>query len=909
MSKLQIIITVVCYLAALFLIANYAEKFKSKHKFILPQSVIYALSWAVFCTAWTFFGSVGNAAKSGISFLPVYIGPTIFMPLLSLVLLKIVRICKSQRITSIADFISSRYGKNIQIGILVTILCIIGIVPYIAIQLKAITSCINLMTQYHSHSNSLFSDTTFYISIGLAFFIIVYGIRNVDTTERHTGVIHAIAFESIIKIISFLAIGIWVFIRYVKPLHLPTLANQIPQITQLFTYNNPHSSISWFLIALVSALAIILLPRQFQVAVVENTNEQHIQKASWMFPLYLFVINIFVLPIALAGIMYLPKSVDMDMAILHFAVFSQSNILVLLVFIGGFSAATGMVIVETIALTNMISNSLTMPLLIASGKLKQASTSYSQIIINSRRWGVFILLSLAYIFEKWVAERYSIVSIGLISFVAVAQFAPALIMGIYWKQPNKKAAFWSISIGFIIWFYTLVIPSISIENSFWSTCVEYGPWHISWLQPTHLFGMQTLDQISHGIFWSLLLNIAVYMILSYMLQPSLQETYQATLFVDIQDQPFAMGNTLWKGVVLQDDIEHTLQNFLGASRTKILLDGYANRHQINLQSGQIADPRIVSFAERILGGVIGAASSRLMISAVTQDETLTLHGVFDIVKESQQTIELNKELRKKSLELEKASKELSKVNMQLTKMDELKNEFLYTVTHELRTPLTSIRALSEIIYDNPEMEEEQKQQYIDIIIKETEKLSHLITQVLNLEKYESGKQKIYPSSFDMGVLCKEVIQSLLPLYEAQQLTVNLHHPNSNYIIYADRDLIRQVLYNLISNAIKFAQHTIKIHMMSIDETIEVSVKDDGIGLHPETKDMLFDKFFQAKQGHLQKPVGSGLGLAICKKIIDLHDGKIYAENNKSKGACFTFVIPNIYAHGTGSRTENFSGGR
>jgi Na+/proline symporter/nitrogen-specific signal transduction histidine kinase len=895
MSKLLIISVIIGYLVMLFLIANFAERLKKKNKSILPPSLTYALSIAVFCTAWTFFGSIGNAAKTGIGFLPVYLGPTLYMPLIGLVLVKIIRICKAQRITSIADFISSRYGKNISLGVLVSLFSIIGIIPYIAIQLKAISASVNLLTQYSNLQDSIFTDSTFYISIGLVFFIIIYGIRNVDTTERHTGVVSAIAFEAIVKLVAFIAVGIFVcYYLFNGITDIFTQASSIEQLKNHFIFNEQMNPMSWFLISIVSALALILLPRQFQVSIVENTDITHVKKAMWMFPLYLLIINLFVLPIALAGILTFPNGIDYDMLLLHFPNHNGHTLLTLFVFVGGFSAATGMVIVEVIALTTMISNNITVPLLLSSKLFKHNPFSISKTILMSRRIGVIILISLAFIFEKVVAENYSLVSIGMISFVAVAQFSPSVLLGIYWKAANRKASLASILIGFSIWFYTLVLPSLSNSSQYIHSIVQDGPFHLSILKPTSLFGMQSLDTISHGIFWSLLINTIIFIIISFQTKASIEEEHQALLFVDTdnQDAPFKQG--IWKGITLLKDIKNVLSNFIGQERTSLLLEGYANRHSIILDKEKEADTRIVNFAEQILGGVIGSASSRLMISSVTKDEKVSLDEVIDIVKESQQFIELNKELRKKSIELEKASNELSKANTQLKQMDELKNEFLYTVTHELRTPLTSIRALSEIVYDNPDLDDEQKQDYLDIIIKETEKLSHLITQVLNLEKYESGKQKIYPSSFDIKQLSKDVIKSLTGLSEERKLNINFICQDSSMIIHADKDLINQVIYNLVSNAIKFAETTIDIYILPSIDDIEIKIKDDGPGINESTKDLLFDKFYQSKQSHLQKPVGSGLGLAICKKIIELHHGKISVENNQGKGASFTFALPIIH---------------
>lgn len=894
MNKLLLIAVVLGYLLMLFGIANWAEKLRLKRKSLLPPSWTYSLSIAVFCTAWTFFGSVGNASRTGLGFLPVYIGPTLFMPLIAVVLIKMIRICKAQRITSIADFISSRYGKNNSLGIMVTVFSVIGIVPYIAIQLKAISASLNLLTGYADSQHTLFTDTTFYTAIGLAMFSMIYGIRSVDTTERHAGVVSAIAFESIIKLLVFILIGVYIcYFIFPNVQHIFQEALAVESLKQHFVIVQKTSSFSWFLIALVSALAIILLPRQFQVAVVENTNEHHVKMAMWIFPLYLLLINLFVLPVAMAGVLSFPQGIDMDMILLHFPMSHHQTILAVLVFIGGFSAATGMVIVELIALTTMMSNHISIPIFLRNSSNAYANKKMISFILWNRRAGVLVLILLAYIFEKFVAEQNSLVSIGLISFAAVAQFAPSVLLGMYWKQANRKAAIISIIVGFSIWFYTMVLPSLASTSNYIQQICDSGLFGIQLWRPTAFLGITSLDTVSHGILWSLFFNIVSFVMVSLKTTSSIEEIHQANLFVDAEVVKLDEVN-IWKGTTYFKDVVQVLSNFLGPERSKILIEGYSNRHSIIIDEEQKADPRIVSFTERILGGVIGAASSRLLVSSVTKEEKISFDEVIDIVKESQQIIELNKELRKKSQELSKASNELARMNEQLLKMDELKNEFLYTVTHELRTPLTSIRALSEIVYDNPDLGDDLKQEYLNVIIKETEKLSHLITQVLNLEKYESGRQKIHATSFNVKELVEEVIASLKPLGAERQLQMNLVCPNSILLVHADKDLIRQVIYNLVANAIKFASSQIEILITPFIDDIEIRVKDDGDGIHELTKDLLFDKFYQSKQQQLQKPEGSGLGLAICKKIIDMHHGKIRAENNHGKGASFIFVLPNIY---------------
>jgi len=892
-----IVIILLVYLSILFLIANYAERKFKEQKYLLHPSLIYALSITVYCTAWTFFGSIGTASKTGIGFLPTYLGPTLFMPIIGIVLLKIIRISKSQHITSIADFISSRYGKNIALGMLVAFFCVVGIIPYIAIQLKAISTCIQLLSVAGNQQHLLLFDSTFMITMLLAFFIIIYGLRNIDTTERHTGIVTAIAFESIVKLVAFLVAGIYiVYFLFNGVGDIFNQASKQTALADLFQLPKNYNPFSWFLMLLVSGLAIILLPRQFQVAVVENTDENHLKKTMWMFPLYLFLINIFVLPIAIAGKLLLTSNTDADMFLLSLPLFKNQMIIGYIVFIGGFSAATSMLIVETIALTNMISNNIIVPLILDTPSQHKISSQYlNKIIILSRRFGVFVILLLAYAFEKLVAEQFSLVSIGIISFAAVAQFAPALLFGLYWKKANSKAAGFSIVVGFICWSYMLILPSFANANPTVHAIINHGLFHLSFLKPTAFLGLKNFDVISHGIFWSLLANVTVFVLVSVNSTTSQQEKYQAMLFVDINQHLHISDKTQpWKGITLINDLKQLLENFLGKERSILLLEGYAKRHTIIVENNSEADSRLVAFTERILGGVIGVASSRIMISSITKDEQVTKEEVLNIVKESQHFIELNKEMKRKAVELTKVSNELINANELLKNMDEQKDEFLYTVTHELRTPLSSIRALSEILYDNPDLEEEQRMQFLNNIVTETERLSHLITQVLNLEKYESGKQRLMLSSFNYEEMIDTTVLSLQPLWQQKNIQIKKIIPNSELILYADKNMIIQVLNNLLSNAIKFVPTSnglIIIRVNEIDGVISTEIEDNGKGINTELHHLIFDKFFQAKNQTLKKPEGSGLGLAICKKIIEMHQGKIWVESEINKYSKFLFTLP------------------
>ncbi|HPH85984.1 MAG TPA: ATP-binding protein, partial [Ferruginibacter sp.] len=660
---------------------------------------------------------------------------------------------------------------------------------------------------------------------------------------------------------------------------------------------NTTSYATWLGLMMVSMLAVFFLPRQFQVSVVENIQERHINKATWLFPLYLLLINIFVLPIALGGkLIFAGQAVDADTFVLALPLHFNQSMLGLFVFIGGFSAATSMIIVETIALSTMVSNNIAMPVFLSAQKFKPSPDgTFSRRILHIRRFSMVIIIALAYLYDKIIAQNFSLVSLGLVSFAAVAQFAPAALGGIYWKGASKNGAMAGICIGFVIWFFTLVVPSMVSAHVFNESILQEGLFGLSWLKPYSLFGMEGMDSITHSVFWSMLFNVLAFIVVSLNSKKNAEEIYQGEIFVDIfKHSASPAADVLRKGTANLPDLRSLLDNFLGAERAHKILNSFAARNNISLETNR-ADPRLVGFVEKVLAGVIGSASARIMVSSVTKEEELKIDEVIRILRESQQMIELNKEMKKKSTELKKATQELTSANEQLKEMDLVKDEFLYTVTHELRTPITSIRAMTEIVHDNTDMPEEQRQLFLGNVIRETERLSHLITQVLNLERYESGRQKLILAPAVLNTLIKESVESVAGLANEKKLVIQLQIPDTIYMIRCDADLLMQVLNNLLSNAIKFVEPVtgkIKISVHSSHDEIQVWLEDNGKGIPPELHELVFDKFFQARNQTLKKPQGSGLGLAISKKIIEMHDGRIWVESAEDNGSRFIFTLPN-----------------
>jgi hypothetical protein len=889
------------YIGLLFAIAYYGDKRADEGRSLINNPYIYALSLGVYCTAWTFYGSVGRAARSGIDFLPIYLGPTLMAALWWFILRKMIRISKVNRITSIADFIASRYGKSTALGGLVTVVAVVGIIPYISLQLKAISTSFTVI--WH-HSNvigeaapSIASDTSFYIALMLATFAILFGTRHLDVTEHHEGLVVAIAFESVVKLLSFLAVGIFVTYGIYDGFgDVSAKVSASPKLSELFTTQGAYTDWAWF--TFLSMMAILFLPRQFQMAVVENVNEDHLNKAIWLFPLYLLVINIFVLPIALGGLLYFPGgNVDPDTFVLILPMNEEQDILTLFVFVGGLSAATSMVIVATIALTTMISNDFMMPILLKWQALKLAERDdLGGLILGIRRTAIVVILLLSYEYFRLVGDVQPLVSIGLMSFAAVSQFTPAILGGMYWKGGNRLGTLVGLTLGFLMWAYTLPIPALTQADLLPQSFVDEGPFGITLLKPYALLGLQDLSPVSHAMLWSMLVNIGGYVIVSLISQQSILEHRQASLFVDVFNISASERDEtrLWRGSATVDGLRSLLSRFLDVKRVKDIFSDYAKQQGINWSKNPIADAKLVDFAEKKLAGVIGAASARVMVSSIAKEETISMEEVMDILDETSQVIAYSRELEQKSRELEDATTELRAANEQLKEFDLLKNDFISTVTHELRTPLTSIRAFSEILSDNPDLEAEQRTQFASIILKESERLTRLINQVLDLSKIESGKIEWNISEIDLRTIISETLMSTDQLFLEKKIRLDLDLPDSVPPVMADRDRIMQVLLNLISNAIKFCDDEagqVQICMQTEQDVIKVDVIDNGVGIRPEDQEIVFEKFRQVGDTLTEKPQGTGLGLPICRQIIDHFGGKLWVESSPGHGATFSFTLP------------------
>ncbi|MDI6033148.1 sensor histidine kinase [Flavobacterium sp. LB2P84] len=894
MNSIGLLIILVLYLSILFYIAYWSEK-KSHSKWT-NNPYVYSFSLAVYCTAWTYYGSIGVAAESGLGYLPIYLGPILIIPTWMIILKKIVRISRVNKISSIADFISLRYGNSRFLGALVTMICIFGILPYISLQLKSISDTFHIVTKTQS-SDNIFTDTTTYVCLALALFASYYGTKYVDASEKRRGIVTAVAMESILKLIFFLIIGIYVtFFVFDGFDDIYQKASVLKDFDKKNTIGGITNGINWFFLCVLSMFAIFLLPRQFHTAIVENNKENHIRTAIWLFPLYLLLFNIFVFPIAWGGnILFEGRGLNSDTYSLLIPQFFNNNSLTVLVFLGGFSAAISMIIVSSIALATMLSNNLLIPYGFIGSLQNYSQEKNNKRILISRKIGIFSLIILAYAIYRIFILDYSLVSIGLVAFVVIAQLAPSFFGAIFWKRGSKNGAVTGIILGFLTCFYTLLIPyAIGITEST-SLFIQEGPGGIELLKPFQLFGLDYLEPIPHAVFWSLLINLMSYLAVSVSFKGNYRERNYAEMFVDIDKYITNHENAfVWKGTAYISDIQKVLQRFLGEERTKRALTIFNLKYNID-KNITTADARFIKFAENLLTGHIGTASAKILISSVVKEDKISLPEVLRILEESKENIIINKKLTDTSNELKKISEQLKNANQELVNKDIQKDEFLDTVTHELRTPITAIRAASEILHDDDDIPEELRKQFLQNIISESDRLNRLIDKILDLEKFETGKQKIYLSRNNITKTIKNTLDSLNQLIKNKNISIEFDGSNKEIRAFYDEERIIQVIHNLLSNAIKFCSEIngkIVLSILENETNIEVKIHNNGKIIKKEDAEAIFDKFYQSRNQNIKKPIGSGLGLAICKQIIEHHKGSIWSENNVTDGATFIFTLPN-----------------
>jgi Na+/proline symporter/signal transduction histidine kinase len=977
------------YIGFLFAVASWGDRVRPGAGAGRSAAFIYPLSLAVYCTSWTFFGSVGLASKQGLDFLTIYLGPMLMIGLGYPLVLKIVRLAKAQNITSIADFIAARYGKSPVVAAIVTLFAVIGAIPYIALQLKAVSSSLVTMLGYSQPGATIstgFGDLAFVVAVTMAAFAVLFGTRHIDATEHQRGLMLAIATESLIKLVAFLVVGVYVtFYLFDGPGDLYAKAAAQGDILPVFT--SAVSPASWVTMTVLSFLCIVLLPRQFHVTVVENNSEQEVRRAAWLFPLYLVLINLFVVPIALAGLATFPKgAVDSDMFMLALPLGAGSETMALIAFIGGLSAATAMVIVESVAVAIMVSNDLVVPLL-------------------------------AYLYSPLAGEA-QLAQIGLLSFAAVAQFGPAFFGGLFWRRATARGATAGLVIGVAVWAYTLLLPSFVASGLLDRSILDLGLFGIQNLRPQALLGVDAAP-LTHGVMWSLGLNVIAFVAVSLLSTPSAIERLQANLFVGADSAPTA-PTFRWRSAVTIDELIATVARYLGEERTRRSFDSFARERGIALEGKREADFHLLRFAEHILASAIGAASSRLVLSlmlrkgsvsskdalkllddasaaiqynreilqtaldhvrqgiavfdkelrlscwnrqfgemleltpdlvrvgvsleeilrfgayrgqfgegpvgtlvadriaryaapAETFHERLTLRGAVveartnhmpdggivvtynDITPMVQAAENLERRVHERTEELTRLNAELARAKAEADEANISKTRFLAAASHDILQPLNAARLYATSLVERRISGEEAK--LAANVDASLEAVEEILGALLDISRLDTGAMQPELSSFRIDELLAQLEVEFAPL--AAEKGLKLTYVPSSLAVRSDRRLLRRVLQNLVSNAIKYTPAgRVLVGCRRAGKKLRIEVIDTGLGIAANKQKIIFKEFQRLDQG-ARVARGLGLGLSIVERIARILDHKLTLRSSAGRGATFTITVPVVAAAAVG----------
>ncbi len=1020
-----VVIIALAYIGFLFLVASYGDRRRELSRGTTSRLLIYPLSLAIYCTSWTFFGSVGLASRGGLDFFAIYIGPMVMVGLAYPLLIRIVRLAKGQNITSIADLIAARYGKSQAVAATVALIAIVGMVPYIALQLKAVSSSVGtiLAQAYPGGAQPIVGDSALFVALLMAAFAVLFGTRHTDATEHQDGLMLAIATESIVKLVAFLAVGIFVtFVMFHGPLALFTRALDQANTAAVLTRVPPLAGFG--AMTVLSLFAIVLLPRQFHVAVVENHSEAEIRRAAWLFPVYLVLINLFVLPIAMAGLLTFPAGkIDSDMFVLALPIAAHSELITLIAFVGGLSAATAMVIVESVALAIMVSNDIVVPLVLKRRATLAGPSDSGAWLLTTRRIAIFVILLLAYIYYRSAGEA-QLAAIGLLSFAAIAQLAPAFFGGLIWPRGTARGAIAGMTAGILVWGYTLLLPSISDAGIVSAGILTDGPWGLGFLRPQALFGLD-LPPLVHGVLLSLAVNIACYVGYSLSRRPTSIERVQADVFVPSTLAPIlapmAPSFRLRRASVTVEELIATVARYLGEERTRESFASFAASRRISLEPQAEADFQLLQYGEYLLASAIGAASSRLVLSLLLRKRTVSTKDALKLLDDANAAFHYNREILQTALDhvrqgiavfdkdlnlvcwnrqfgeifdlphgltrvgialaeilryvaqhgdeknfdaaiaeriakytsevepflerfaerglvievrsnhmpdgglvttftditpsvkaaeaLERANatlerrvrertKELTRLNTELERAkaeaddaNVSKTRFVAAASHDILQPLNAARLyVTSLIERQRAGEDANLVQNIDASLEAVEEI---FAALLDISRLDTGAMKPEMTDFRVDELLQRLDVEFAPL--AREKGLALRFMPCALTVRSDRRLLRRLLQNLVSNAIKYTPSgSVLVGCRRRGGKLRIDVYDTGIGIPHGKRRAVFKEFHRLDQG-ARVARGVGLGLSIVERIARVLDCEVALKSVVGRGSRFSVEVPRAAA--------------
>ncbi len=866
------------YVAVLFAVAFWADRrMRRPGGDWLTSPLVYTLSISVYCTSWTFYGAVGAAVRGGLEFVAIYTGPVLVFAGWWFLLRKLVRIGRSQRITSIADLLSSRYGKSPAIAVLVTLLAVVGCTPYIALQLKAVTDSFRVIAGPASEPGSA---AAFWVAAGMGAFTILFGTRSVDVNERHFGVVAAIALEALVKLAALTAVGGFVVFGMYGGLG-PTLADMTPELLRLDTVFDAR----WAVVTLLSGAAIICLPRQFQVTVVENDDERALATAAWLFPLYLLAMCLSVLPIAAAGLATLPPGANPDLYVLHLPLAEGQTALAIFVFLGGFSSATSMVIVSSIALSTMVSNHIITPLILRARAGQEAeSGDVRRILLLGRRGSIMGILFLGFLYHEVAEGNSALSAIGLIAFAGVAQFLPPLVAGLYSRQATRLGALWGLGGGAAVWAWTLLLPAAGLPAS----VLADGPFGIALLRPYAFLGLEGLDPLVHSVFWSMTVNVDP----AASWSPSggnprrwngCNPRSSWTCSAPARPRPPASSAA--------PPPPRTCSSSPSASSAPAPPSACSGRRR-RPRAATASPPPPTASSSGWSGSWPGPSapppptpwSPRRRAGRPSPSPNSCASPTRRV-----RLMEYSAEVERKSAELEQAAAQLREANARLRELDAQKDDFLSQVSHELRTPMTSVRSFAEILLETGDLSSDEGKRFLSIIYEESLRLTRLLDQILDLNVLERGQVALPVTPVDAAEALRRAVETVRGA--ARHARFDIAAAPGPVRVLADPDRLAQVFINLLSNAVKYngrPQPSVQVETRLEGADAVFAISDDGPGVAPADRERIFLKF--SRGWDRTDSGGAGLGLAISREIMRRLGGDVTLADS-AHGARFEVRIP------------------